>query len=145
MRKQFIRCKNLYVAKNLRHLRTVHKLAQSRISDQLTIERSTYTYYELGKTEPSVSSITKIIEFYNNELGLTLTFDDMLGKSLVDEGIPMRFADDDAVFQFLSKKNEEFEDSMEFYEWLKDWATKFVICVGKDVEIKSYEEFIEFE
>ena len=51
------------------------------------------------------NAISTAIKLELNELGLTLTFDDMLGKSLVDEGIPMRFADDDAVYQFLSKKN----------------------------------------
>ena len=37
----------------LRILREIYDVSQQEIADLLGIERSTYTYYELGKTEPS--------------------------------------------------------------------------------------------
>ena len=50
---------------HLRFLRTSHTdLSQSDVAKLLHIDRSTYTCYELGKTEPSVEILKKLAELY---------------------------------------------------------------------------------
>lgn len=54
---------------NLRRLRRDYKLTQQDVSDILGIDRSTYTFYETGKTRPSIESIKKLTDTYNVTFG----------------------------------------------------------------------------
>ena len=49
----------------LRILREIYDVSQQEIADLLGIERSTYTYYELGKTEPSLGTLRKIAYLFH--------------------------------------------------------------------------------
>lgn len=40
-------------------------LTQQQVADRLKIERSTYTYYETGKTKPDINTLIKIAKVYN--------------------------------------------------------------------------------
>lgn len=40
-------------------------LTQQQVADKLKIERSTYTYYETGKTKPDISTLIKISKVFN--------------------------------------------------------------------------------
>lgn len=40
-------------------------LTQQQVADRLKIERSTYTYYETGKTKPDISTLIKLAKVYN--------------------------------------------------------------------------------
>lgn len=51
-------------AKYLRTLRKNHELNQEQIASVLNLDRSTYTYYEIGKTEPSLSSLDKLSHIF---------------------------------------------------------------------------------
>ncbi len=55
----------------LRSLREKCGLTQEQIAKVLNVDRSTYTYYEIGKTEPSLTSLLKLAKLYKvdwNEL-----------------------------------------------------------------------------
>ncbi|MBQ9247205.1 MAG: helix-turn-helix domain-containing protein [Ruminococcus sp.] len=52
-------------AERLRHYREACALSQQQVANALNIERSTYTRYELGKTEPNLSSVVKLSAIYN--------------------------------------------------------------------------------
>lgn len=56
---------NKNIAENLKTLRLKHNLTQSEIAFFLSIERSSYTNYELGKTEPKLESIVILSKLYN--------------------------------------------------------------------------------
>ncbi len=135
--------KNPYIASNLKHLRNAHNLSQYSIADKLKIDRSTYCYYELGKTEPSVSMITKIMEIYNKEYKLNLTFNDMLSKNLVKDGITLEFASTIKLVELLNNKRQEYNDSDEFYCWLKEWSYNFAIYVVGDKTPKQYNDLVK--
>lgn len=49
----------------IRNLRESYELTQKEVADLLNIERSTYSYYESGKSLPSISTIAKLSEFYS--------------------------------------------------------------------------------
>lgn len=52
------------IGEKIRILRTKFGLTQKEVADALEIERSTYTYYELGKTTPSWNAIKKLAQIF---------------------------------------------------------------------------------
>ena len=57
--------KNDKVAEKLRHYREACVLSQKQVADALNIERSTYTKYETGDTEPNLRTIVRLAAIYN--------------------------------------------------------------------------------
>lgn len=53
------------VAERLRHYREACALSQKQVADALNIERSTYTKYETGDSEPNLNMIVRIAAIYN--------------------------------------------------------------------------------
>ena len=54
----------ILLTKQLRHLRGYNAVTQREIADALCIDRSTYAYYELGDTEPSLM-LVRLAKLYN--------------------------------------------------------------------------------
>ena len=50
---------------NLRTLRVQKNLSQQDIADRLSINRTTYTKWELGVSEPSLTMLLKLAEIYD--------------------------------------------------------------------------------
>lgn len=53
------------LAQRLRDLREDHSMTQGQVAKMLGMDRSTYTYYETCKTNPSVESLRKLAALYN--------------------------------------------------------------------------------
>lgn len=53
---------------NLKTLRKSRNITQEEIANFLQVDRSTYSYYEIGKTIPKIYTIKKIADFYNISL-----------------------------------------------------------------------------
>ena len=53
-----------YIAETLRCLRVRADFSQQNIADILNLNRSTYTYYETGKTTPDVRTLNKIAHIF---------------------------------------------------------------------------------
>ena len=53
------------VAEKLRHYREACVLSQKQVADALNIDRSTYTKYETGDSEPNLKTLVKIAAIYN--------------------------------------------------------------------------------
>ncbi len=49
----------------LKYYRHETGLTQQQVADRLKIERSTYTYYETGKTKPDINTLIKIAKVFN--------------------------------------------------------------------------------
>lgn len=58
---------------NLRHLRKECMLTQKQVADMLKIDRSAYTYYETGKSQPSIENLLKLSKIF------CVTVDSLLG------------------------------------------------------------------
>ena len=56
----------------LRRVRDVVGLTQQNVADALGLDRSTYSYYETGKTEPNIRGLKILAKLYN------LTIDDLV-------------------------------------------------------------------
>lgn len=52
-------------AERLKLLRKTCNLTQQKMATALGIERSTYTYYETGKTFPDILSLARIAQIFN--------------------------------------------------------------------------------
>ena len=60
------------LSENLRILRKNFKLTQQEVADILGIDRSTYTFYEAGKSSPTKENIVKLCDIYNVTVGYLL-------------------------------------------------------------------------
>ena len=52
------------IGEKIKILRTKFGLTQKEVADALEIERSPYTYYELGKTTPSWNVVKKLAQIF---------------------------------------------------------------------------------
>ena len=53
------------ITEQLRFLRGYNAVTQVEVYDALNIDRSTYAYYEKGKTQPSLLMVAKIARLYD--------------------------------------------------------------------------------
>ena len=53
------------LSKTLKKLRENCGYTQQQVAAALSIERSTYTYYETGKTTPDINTIIKLSKIFN--------------------------------------------------------------------------------
>ena len=58
------------LGQKLRFFRMAERYSQKEIADMLSIERSTYTYYETGKTLPTLQMVWTLSKLY----GVTMEF-----------------------------------------------------------------------
>ncbi|MFY9198695.1 MAG: helix-turn-helix domain-containing protein [Acutalibacteraceae bacterium] len=69
-------------SEKLRSLREIHGLSQQQVADALQVHRSTYSYYELGTSQPSFSTLIKLAKIYKVEPNFLLGFDEEEGQVL---------------------------------------------------------------
>ena len=84
------------INERLRELRIKSGYTQSQIAKILNIDRSTYSYYEIGKTMPDISSLLTLSKVFNISINELLA-DEATTKSVADGGQKMDF--------FRGKKN----------------------------------------
>jgi transcriptional regulator with XRE-family HTH domain len=53
------------LSQTLKKLRENSGYTQQQVANALSIERSTYTYYETGKTTPDINTIIKLSKIFN--------------------------------------------------------------------------------
>ena len=64
--------RNPYLANNLKVIRWIVDLSQQYMADNLGVNRVAYSYYELGRSEPPLHQLKRIIEIFNSHLTVTL-------------------------------------------------------------------------
>ena len=65
-----------YIGWNMMYYRRECKLTQQDVADLLGLERSSYTYYETGKTLPSVMLLKELARYYH------ISMDELLDETL---------------------------------------------------------------
>ncbi len=66
---------NLF-AKKLKFVRECYDMSQQEVADILQIDRSTYSYYEIGKTQPNLSVLYTISQLF------AVSVDDMINPNI---------------------------------------------------------------
>ena len=59
-------------AERLRSIRKEYRMTQKELAEALNMDRTTYTYYESGKTSPSTANICNLAKIYNVTVGYLL-------------------------------------------------------------------------
>ena len=77
------------LSQRLRSLREKCGFTQEQVAKTLNIDRSSYTYYETGKTEPSIASLIKLSNLFK------VPIEDLLGSEcapqvLLKDGKPAK-------------------------------------------------------
>lgn len=75
------------LSKKLRLLRERQNLTQKQIADILNIDRSTYSYYEIGKSYPTLDTLMKLAQIFR------VSIDEMLGYEVKPAVPTPHFAD----------------------------------------------------
>lgn len=57
------------VAEKLRLLRTLTGVSQQQVADYIHVNRSTYSYYELGESKPPLDILCALAEYFDVDLG----------------------------------------------------------------------------
>jgi len=69
------------LAERLRIFREQCGFSQQQIADKLNIHRATYSYYELGRTEPSVDNLIRLARIFNITVSELLGVEDSSSQS----------------------------------------------------------------
>ena len=90
------------VPESLRKIRKAHKLTQQDIANVLGVDRTTYTLYETGSTNPPLETLAKLSKMYNATIGYILGTEENNHRERLNKA---SFAAEDEVdpVAFLSK------------------------------------------
>ena len=61
------------LAENIKNIRESFGLTQDEIAKILNVERSTFTYYEIGKTRPDIFTLIRLVEYLQIPFELVYT------------------------------------------------------------------------
>lgn len=61
--------KDYSIGESLRRVRLEHNLKQKDIAEAIGIDRSTYSFYETGKTKPTIETLCSLAKIYNVTIG----------------------------------------------------------------------------
>ncbi len=61
--------KDYSVGESLKRVRKEHNFRQKEIAEAIGVDRSTYSFYEIGRTNPSVETLCTLAKIYNVTIG----------------------------------------------------------------------------
>lgn len=76
--------KDYSIGESLKRVRSEHNLKQKDIAEAIGIDRSTYSFYETGKTNPPIETLCALAKIYNVTIGY------LLGKEANNPELRMR-------------------------------------------------------
>jgi len=93
-------------SERLKKIRKACGFSQAEVAQALDIERTTYTYYELGRHEPGIARIKEMAKLFNMDVATLLGENDDFSGGLVlsDDGV--EYGD------FFDKANELKKDEV---------------------------------
>ncbi|MBQ6899093.1 MAG: helix-turn-helix domain-containing protein [Clostridia bacterium] len=99
----------MLISERIKAARKECKLTQQQVADILGLDRSTYSYYELGHLKPSVEVVVKLCAIFNADIGW-LTGADRADDTLnsPDYGIELIKAAKEQNMSELSRNERKF-------------------------------------
>lgn len=80
---------NLTIGQRLKKYRVACELTQQEVADTLCINRTTYTKYETGISEPSHDMLQKMVNLFGTDFNAILGEEDTFERDMYDSGLPM--------------------------------------------------------
>lgn len=114
------------IAKTLKKLRENSGFTQKQVADSINVERSTYAYYETGKTTPDIDTILKLAKIFN------VPYTDILNEELDKKSTSFQ--------DIINKNNEKLNKNENIYELNKEEKT--LLCFYRALSNKEKEEFL---
>ena len=107
--------KNKSLGRKLKELRENYDLSQQQVASALNIDRSTYGYYELDKTRPSLETLVKLSRIFSvpieqllpSEGGETLTLRDLCQPSSMVRSLTKEERGLLTLFRSLSREQKQ--------------------------------------
>jgi transcriptional regulator with XRE-family HTH domain len=93
----------------LKKLRRENGLTQQQVADFLHLDRSTYAYYESGRTKINIDILIRLSRFFQVGLGQLVGEDlpPQLNDSLVEQAVTDTLLIDDSITRFSHLTREE--------------------------------------
>ncbi len=79
--------------KVLRTVRMICGYSQDSVAKALGVSRSTYTYYETGKTSPDVQTVSKLANIFNVSAEILVFPEEYVGTDLSNVRAPRKFSE----------------------------------------------------
>ena len=57
------------IGESLKKVRTEHNFRQKEVAQAVGVDRSTYSFYEIGRTRPSLETLCTLAKIYNVTIG----------------------------------------------------------------------------
>lgn len=77
------------IGRRLKQYRVACGLTQDQVASILNINRTTYTKYETGVSEPSIDTLNRIVSIFGVDFNSVLGEKDMSEGSIYDSKLPM--------------------------------------------------------
>lgn len=107
---------NYNIGQKLKKYRIACGLTQEQVASLLNINRTTYTKYETGVSEPSHDILRQIVAIYKIDFNTIFVDDDLFERNVADSGVPILTLSEEEkkivnIFRTLprSKKKEFLE------------------------------------
>ena len=96
------------ICRKIKKFRESSGYTQKQVSNLLNIERSTYSYYEIGKTIPDLKTLLKLAEIFKKPL-MSLLEDERSGMNFADSP---QFNQDHEDLKEKNKKYSKYKQSI---------------------------------
>ena len=118
---------NKTLGQKLKELRENYDLSQQQVAAALNIDRSTYGYYELDKTRPSLETLVKLSHIFSvpvdqllpSEIGETATLRDLAQPSTMVRSLSKEERGLLVMFRSLTKEQKQ-EVIIELTKYVRD-------------------------
>lgn len=118
------------LSKKIKKFRENNGFTQKQVADAINVERSTYAYYETGKTTPDIDTIIQLAKIFN--VHYTDLLEDEIRTSI-------------GSFYDVSYENHFFEEDPEIKESIYDLKKdeKTLLCFYRALSEENKDKFLK--
>ncbi len=119
------------ISVKIRELRTRNGLTQKQVAEVLNIDRSTYAYYESGKTKPDITTFVKLSNLYGVSIDFMLKSEVLNNKQMLHDSKEMKDIGSIKGTDQFSKLKDDEKRLVMFYR----------VCKNKDSLLQMVRDF----
>lgn len=113
----------------LKYYRENCDLSQQQVAQALNIDRSTYTYYETGKTIPSINTLIRISRIFNVPYNV---FFDCIDQELFSDSSVSDVSNEPVLDKTLIKKSDDLDKIYDLSKEEKDLLIYYRLLSGNE-------------
>lgn len=113
--------KDYSIGESLRRVRKEHNLKQKDIAEAIGIDRSTYSFYETGKTNPPIETMCALAKIYNVTIGY------LIGKEANNPELRVRANAVSYAVDPIALLNEDEQKLLIYYRLAQDSSKKEIL------------------